>query len=799
MTKSADVYLLCDPWQVTEEGWSKERNLVSESVFSLGNEYMGVRGYAEEGVGVTPSLRGSYFNGIYEEVDLEKSYKGIVAKTHFMVNAVDWLSTEIRCGGELLYMTSCEIHNFRRTLDMRDGTLCRNFEWHTKNGPVIHLEFIRFLDMEPEGASLEKGAPIKAGLGFQKISFAASGGDADINVVIANSFNTGHGWDKRNYWELEQREWFDKTAAIQARTKRTGQQVFSGFTWNASDSAQWNKNETEKSAGVEITFSLKTGDKAWIEKSIFNYAVKERAAAAAPVWERGVKALTAGLPAFGAALERQRKYWSVFWEKTDIHIEGDPLNQQGIRFCIFQMHQTYRGYDPSNNIGAKGLTGEGYNGHTFWDTETYCLPFYLFSNPLAARNLLEYRYATLDAAKERAVQLDCQGACYPVATLNGEEGCNLWQHASLQFQPSTGVAYGIAHYVRVSGDTEFLYGHGAEMLVEISRFLESRGSWNTAGTGFGFYAVMGPDEFHMMVNHNGYTNYMAKKTFEFTEKTLAEIERNAPEKYSALCRKTGLSEAERKNFTRCAENMIILYDKTTKLFEQHEGYFSLPHIDISKIPVTDFPLYHNWSYDRIYRSDMIKQPDVLMFLFLYNREFSLETKRANYEFYEPKTIHESSLSPSIHSVFAAELGKPADAFRFFGFATRMDLDNYNRNTGEGLHTTSIAAAWMNIVYGFGGLRSDGEELVLNPSLPKQWTEYEFRLFYKNALIRVKVSAKEIALEVTPGITPGYSPPSADSEPDKKIPLRIYGKSYRLDFAGLKLPLERQGENGVRSE
>ncbi len=227
--------------------------------------------------------------------------------------------------------------------------------------------------------------------------------------------------------------------------------------------------------------------------------------------------------------------------------------------------------------------------------------------------------------------------------------------------------------------------------------------------------------------------------------------------------------------------MIILYDEKTKLFEQHEGYFSLPHIEISQIPVTDFPLYNNWSYDRIYRTDMIKQPDVLMFLFLHSREFSEEIKRVNYEFYEPRTSHESSLSPSIHSILASEIGKPADAFRFFAFATRMDLDNYNRNTAEGLHTTSIAAAWMNIVYGFGGLRSDSapsgesEGLILNPSLPRQWTEYEFRIFYRGAHIRVRVSAGEVAL-------------STDDLVSEAIPLVIYGKLYHFDSNGLRIPL-----------
>jgi maltose phosphorylase len=528
--------------------------------------------------------------------------------------------------------------------------------------------------------------------------------------------------------------------------------------------------------GYTITLPLCPGSAGWIEKRVYNLAEKKRHAPAEPVWERGWRNLTQGPePSFQEVLAAQEAYWARVWAGIDIRIEGDEKNQQGIRFCIFQMHQTYHGYDPSNNIGAKGLTGEAYNGHTFWDTETYCLPFYLFSNLKAARNLLDYRYETLEAAKERAKQLDGPGACYPVATLNGEEGCNLWQHASLQFQASTAVAYGIAHYVRISADWDFLYTHGAEMLVEISRFLAFRGAWTARG--FGFYAVMGPDEFHMMVNHNSYTNFMAKKTFEYTEKTLIQMEQKAPERYKDLLEKTGLSQTEREGFVQAAEKMIILYDDAAKLFEQHEGYFGLPHIEISQIPVTDFPLYYHWSYDRIYRTDMIKQPDALMFLFLYNQEFSADVKKANYEFYEPHTIHESSLSPSIHSIFASELGKEEEAFRFFGFATRMDLDNYNRNTAEGLHTTSIAAAWVNIVYGFGGIRSDGEVLVCNPTLPAQWEGYEFRILYRKIRIRIKVSKEEVSL-------------STEDPVAEPIPLLLYGKRFFFDATGLKIPLSK---------
>ncbi|MDF2988884.1 MAG: glycoside hydrolase, partial [Eubacterium sp.] len=214
----------------------------------------------------------------------------------------------------------------------------------------------------------------------------------------------------------------------------------------------------------------------------------------------------------------------------------------------------------------------------------------------------------------------------------------------------------------------------------------------------------------------------------------------------------------------------------TGIYEQHEGYFDLPHIDIKAIPVTDFPLYHNWSYDRIYRNDMIKQPDVLMFMFLYNQEFSPETKKVNYEFYEPRCIHESSLSPSIHSVFASELGRHGEAFDFFSFATRMDLDNYNRNTREGLHTTSIAAAWVNIVYGFGGMRSDGDMLVFNPSIPAAWKSYSFRILYRGAVLAVNVAKDTVVFKTTNGL---------------ETDVKIYGKECRIGPEGVEMPVPAQ--------
>lgn len=744
MAKIANKYLKTDPWRIVEEGFHPERNQVSESIFSLANEFMGARGFLEEGSSAK-SLQGIYYNGIYEwGEEANPGYKGIIRRTHYMVNGLNWLKTALKVDGEAVDIAKGEISAFQRVLDLKAGTLTRSFTLHSQSGK-IRFTFIRFLSMT------------HCRSGYQRIVIS-SDYPAHIEIGFALDFNTKH-WGHAGRWQADLDVQEGMLLAL-GRTQTTGQYVAGAMAVKPSLPLSSSIYRFEKEIGVAYSFRL-DGEVVFDRK--VSIIPDKRGEKKNSLLSEAKADLLQSLD-FDKALRENREYWEDFWKKTDIEIEGDPENQQGIRFCIFQLQQTYHGFDPSNNIGAKGLTGEAYSGHAFWDTETYCLPFYLFNNLSAARDLLLFRYHTLPEARKRARELDCEGACYPIATLNGHEACSLWQHASLQLQPSTGVAYGIFHYFRISRDFTFLADYGFEMLLEISRFLLSRGQWNSDGSRFGFYCVMGPDEFQMMVNHNTYTNYLAKKTFLFTLE-VGKLLKEKGVKYFETLKKVGLGEDFFEKIKTAADKMLILYDPKTELFEQHQGYFDLPHIDVDSIPVTEFPLYKNWSYDRIYRNDMIKQPDVLMFLFLYNQEFPLSVKKANYEFYEPRCIHESSLSPSIHSILAAEIGKTAEALAFFEFATRLDLDDYNRNAEEGLHLTSIAAAWMNIVYGFGGLRSDGEILSLNPQIPEIWNRYAFKINYRGKNITVDVTKNQVKL-------------TSDSE--SSLSLLLFGKEIVLN-------------------
>ena len=744
MAKIAQRYLDIDPWKLVETNFHENRALVSESLFSLSNEYMGVRGYFDEGY-AKETLIGTYFNGIYEiPKDIRRShYKGISDKLHYMVNAANPFYTRLYIEGELFSFDPKKISDYQRTLDFKTGEATRSY----KVGNLFEITFKRIMNMKTYQISHQK-------IVIKPITYFG-----EISISFGIDFNTKH-WGNPGYWDVKES---GKSYSLGVTT--TNQSVYVGYKLDTISDYQSSLAIQDRLNTETLTFSLNHTIE--IDKTIVSLIDKTKVRDLIFFQEEGRNLLS--VSSYEKTLEDNIKFYQDYWNKNDIVIDGDPLNQQGIRYCLFQLVGTYQGVSEHNNIGAKGLTGEAYSGHAFWDSETYCIPVYLFTNPKAARNLLMFRYNTLDNARRRAKELDCNGACYPIATLNGDEACDLWQHASLQFQPTSAVAYAIWHYVKNTKDIEFLTHYGFEMLVEIARFFSSRGQYNHDKSKFGYYGVMGPDEFQMMVNHNTYTNLLAKTSMEYMIEVYETYSQDP--KVKEVVKNLDLKDFEVDVMRKQCELMYLPYDEETKIYEQHEGFHDLPHIDIHSIPVTEFPLYANWSYDRIYRNDMIKQPDVLMFMFLYSTQFDLETKKANYDYYEPKTIHESSLSPSIHSIFASELGYKKEALDFFGFATRMDIDDYNRNTKEGLHLTSIAAAWVNIVYGFGGLRSDGNIIKLSPYCPESWKSYQFHLQLFGSNIQVFVEKDQITLTL---------------DQDLVEPIEIYNEIYKLKKGILKI-------------
>lgn len=721
MAKIKKQYLKVHPFKLIEDGFHKDRDMVSESLFSLANEYSGIRGFFDEDYS-SNQLIGTYYNGIIEYgEEIPNAYKGIAKRTHFTINSTNWVKIRIKLDDEILDLNKSNFNNFRREIDFRDGKYIREFVWVVKENK-INIRFERLLSM----THVHEGA-------VRLIISSNKELCLDVDFILDATIKH---WGKNRYYKVIDKDLAIPTLVLQTLT--TEQYLATSMHITNLDNKEIKFIDDQLIVSSKIKINEK---KKIIDRLVINNASKTKIDPTKLKLETQNELESLIKKGFDSIYQDNKNYFFNVYKNNDIVINGDKANQQGIRFCLFQLEQTYHGIEKDNNIGAKGLTGEAYSGHAFWDSETYCLPYYLFNNKEASKDLLLFRYNTLDEAKKRARDLDCVGACFPIATRTGEEACTLWQHASCQFQPSTAVAYAIEHYMNVYNDHDFMQNYGIELLIEISKFLLSRGEYSKDKKYFGFYGVMGPDEFQLMVNHNTYTNYMAKKTFDY----LLKIKNDKSYNFLDIENKCEINNKFYSKIKKARDHMLIIYDEKTKLFEQHDGFFKLPHIDVDKIPDKDFPLYANWSYDRIYRNDMIKQPDVLMFMLLYNQDFSLEQLKANYEYYEPLCIHESSLSPSVHSVIANQIGKENEAYDFFRYATRLDLDDYNNNTKEGIHMTSIAAAWLNIVYGFGGFRSDKKLLSIAPALPKKWKSYSFNLNIQGSLINFFIDKNELKI------------------------------------------------------
>ena len=391
------------------------------------------------------------------------------------------------------------------------------------------------------------------------------------------------------------------------------------------------------------------------------------------------------------------------------------------------------------NIGPKGFTGEKYGGATYWDTEAYCLPFYLkTADPSVAKQLLIYRYNQLDKAIENAQKLGFKNgaALYPMVTMNGEECHNEWEITFEEIHRNGAIAFGIYNYVRHTGDHNYLKKYGFPVLLGIARFWSQRFSWSDSKKAFVMLGVTGPNEYENNINNNWYTNYIARWCIEYCLKINEDLG-----KVHGMV----ISEKELATFREIVGNVYLPVLEGTKIFLQQDGFMDKEQLSISDLPLNERPINKYWSWDRILRSIFIKQADVLQGLYLFEENFDSETIRENFDFYEPKTVHESSLSPCVHAILAAKLGKIDKAYELYLRTSRLDLDDYNHEADEGLHITSMAGTWMSLVEGMAGVRITESSLSINPIIPKSWLSYRFQIRYQNNPISISVS--QIATEL----------------------------------------------------
>jgi maltose phosphorylase len=461
-----------------------------------------------------------------------------------------------------------------------------------------------------------------------------------------------------------------------------------------------------------------------------------------------VQATTIG---FNALLENQKLAWAKIWEMSDITIEGDTKAQQGIRFNIFQLNQTYLGKDSRLNIGPKGFTGEKYGGSTYWDTEAYCIPFYMATKDQnVARSLLEYRYNQLDKAIENAEKnlgFKNGAALYPMVTMNGEECHNEWEITFEEIHRNGAIAFAIYNYHRFTGDYSYIPEKGLEVLIGIARFWHQRATFSTDKNQFVILGVTGPNEYENNVNNNWYTNYIAKWCINYAFTQIEKVKSEFASDYTRIMTKVNLNDAELQSWKKTADNMYFPFSEEHGVFLQQDGFLDKELVKVSDLDVSQRPINQKWSWDRILRSPYIKQADTLQGFYFFEDDFTKEQLEKHFDFYEPFTVHESSLSPCVHSIQAAALGRMEQAYTFYLRTSRLDLDDYNKEVHEGLHITSMAGTWMSIVEGFGGMRVKNNQLHFEPRIPHQWKGYSFKVNFRNAVVKVEVNHQETKVSV----------------------------------------------------
>lgn len=735
-------YIIHDPWHIIEDQYREDHNEFSESIFSIGNGRMGQRGNFEENYS-GKTLQGSYLAGIYYPDKTrvgwwKNGYPEYFAK---IINSVNWIGLNIQIGGLSLDLATCEVLSFERRLDMKNGVLNRSFQAKMPNGMVVEVKAQRMYHLfQSDTASLQ-------------YTFRVLNSDADISVssyLDGNVVNRDSNYDE-HFWNPIS-ECIEEEPALVTETKKTQFRVEarlrSVFYIDGAVQPSTDKKKEGFFVSDVLCTRLKRGQSMRIEKyvaivSSLNHPIEQLA----EVSRRSLRTVVS--TSFDRLLEKQAEAWAHVWQESDIEIEGDVAAQQAIRFNIFQLNQTYTGEDPRLNIGPKGFTGEKYGGVTYWDTEAYCLPFYLATQePEVARNLLLYRYQHLEKAIENAAKLGfTEGAAlYPMVTINGEECHNEWEITFEEVHRNGAIAYAIYNYVRYTDDQDYLARYGLEVLIAISRFWAQRVNWSEPKQKYVMLGVTGPNEYENNVNNNWYTNKVAIWCLQYTMDVIVQEQQNNNEIIADLLSRLAFKEEETELWKHIIDHMYLPTDADRQVFLQQDGFLDKELLPVSSLSPEVLPLNQHWSWDRILRSCYIKQADVLQGLYFFEDEYDEDTIRRNYDFYEPLTVHESSLSPCIHSVIAAKLGEEEKAYEFYLRTARLDLDDYNNDTEDGLHITSMAGTWMAIVEGFAGMRVRNGQLHFQTFIPKMWESYAFHVQFRGVKLYIRVRHGEFEIQ-----------------------------------------------------
>lgn len=720
-----------DPWNIRTSELDKENKRLQESLTSIGNGYMGMRGNFEEGYSGDTHI-GTYLAGVWFPDKTRVGWWKIGYPDYFgkVINAVNFILVDIFIDGHRVDTATDEIRDFQLNLDMKKGILTRSYIW-VQGEKEVQLSFKRYVSVATKELAVIQ-VEAKVLKGSADVTFISKI-DGDVENEDAN-------YDEKFWLEVDR-----KSGEKSFLTTKTKENPFGTerFTVTAMMQNVTNGNTSQSVSDEDMLvaeqfeYTLSEGETAELTKLVS--VVTSRDIPLESQREKAETILNGAVEKGAGRLEEEHtQVWGERWHKSDVAIEGDPAGQQGVRFSIFQLFSTYYGDDPRLNVGPKGFTGEKYGGATYWDTEACILPMYLaVTDEEISRQLLIFRHNQLEGAYINAKRQGLKGALYPMVTFTGVESHNEWEITFEEIHRNGAIAHAIFNYTTYTGDEEYLLTKGIDVLVAISRFWADRVHYSENKQKYMLHGVTGPNEYENNVNNNWYTNTIATWTLRYTLESLNQVDEA---KQSEL----ELSDSELEQWQDIIDNMYYPVDEEQGIFIQHDTFLDKELRTVDTLDPTERPLNQHWSWDKILRSPFIKQADVLQGLYFLNHEYTHEEKERNFDFYEPMTVHESSLSPSVHSILASELGKREKAFEMYRRTARLDLDNYNNDTEDGLHITSMSGGWLSIAQGFAGMRTYTGKLTFAPYCPEQWDSYSFNIKYRKRLIRVSVN-KEAAV------------------------------------------------------
>lgn len=734
-----------DPWKVVTHELDTENKRLQESMTSIGNEYMGMRGMFEEKYS-GDTHQGIYLGGVWYPDKTRVGWWKNGYPEYFgkVPNAIDFVSVDIKIDGESIDLAKDTFSDFELCLDMKRGILSRSFIVE-KGGHKIRMTSERFVSIALKELYANH---------ITLTNLSAEPVNVEIQSVInADVYNEDANYGEQ-FWSVVSKLAADKSARLVGRTAEnsfgiprfTVEMAMNHHTDLQAVEAQ----DEEKFVANNFAGTMAPDQTISFEKRVIVTTSRDYDTVEALNDATSALMNQANTQSYVELVKAQSDEWAKRWEKSDVVIDGDEAAQQGIRFNLFQLFSTYYGNDARLNIGPKGFTGEKYGGATYWDTEAFCLPVYLgTSDAKVARNLLLYRYNQLDGAHHNAQQQGLKGALYPMVTFNGIECHNEWEITFEEIHRNSDIAYAIYNYTNTTGDKTYVLNEGSEVLVEIARFWADRVHFSKRHGQYMIHGVTGADEYENNVDNNWYTNVTAKWELQYTLDILKEVS-------AEQAAKLAVSDAEKAKWQDIIDHMYLPEDKELGIFVQHDGFLDKDitldgnNNPINQIPAAELPINQHWSWDKILRSPYIKQADVLQAMWYFMDEFTEEQKKRNFDFYEPLTVHESSLSASIYAIMAADLHYEEKSVELYERTARLDLDNYNNDTEDGLHITAMSGGWLAIVEGFAGMRVNDGRLQFKPFIPKAWNGYRFRLTFRERLLEVNVTREQTEITLLKG-------------------------------------------------